>query len=124
MQKRRGVARPLAAQRLERIVIGVAARVPVLPDLLLRFFVSVRAHLVIVDGAERLVKFRLVRHGGKLGIFGKLHGKLLQILRGNGILLRGILLIVPDRCISPAAGAEGKHHCRSQQQSKNSFHVG
>ena len=77
MQKRRGVARSLAAQRLERVIIGVAARVPVLPDLLLRFFVSVRAHLVIVNGAERLIQFLRARHGGKLGIFGKLHGKLL-----------------------------------------------
>ena len=114
MQECRGVACALAAQRLERIVIGIAARVPVLPDLLLRLFIGVRAHLVIVDGAECLVKLTLVRHGG---IVRRLHGEVLQILRGNGVFFHIVLLIfISDRRSVVSAGGEGQDHRRGEQQ--------
>ena len=117
MQECRGVARALAAQRLERIVIGIAARVPVLPDLLLRLFIGVRAHLVIVDGAECLVKLTLVRHGGQHGIVRRLHGEVLQILRGNGVFFHIVLpIFISDRRSVASAGGEGQDHRRGEQQ--------
>ena len=58
-----------------------------------------------------------VRHGGQHGIVRRLHGEVLQILRGNGVFFHIVLLFfISDRRSVVSAGGEGQDHRRGDQQ--------